>query len=91
MKLYGMAIKTGVMVMKNEKAWGTVYEDGHFTEDGWGEAIFAPIHDPKFCIKTTDVTYKDSPYIKELLTAKLVRVKRITKLFFGRIDEAQNI
>lgn len=75
-----MKIETGVMVMKNGKAWGTEYADGHSTNYGWIAPEDAPIHNPEFCKKTTDVTHKDSYYIKELLTAELVHVERRTEV-----------
>jgi hypothetical protein len=68
----------GVMVMKNGKAWGVEYEDGHSTSYGWIAPEKAPIHNPKFCKKTTDVTYSNSLYVKELLTATIVHVERET-------------
>ncbi|RTK93075.1 hypothetical protein EKI60_06575 [Candidatus Saccharibacteria bacterium] len=64
--------------MKDGKAWGKMWEDGNATCYGWVDAEVAPIHNPEFCTKPTDVTYKDSPYTKELLTAKLVSVERQT-------------
>ncbi|MNW17394.1 hypothetical protein D3C71_2165720 [compost metagenome] len=66
------------MVMKNGKAWGCVYADGRSTEYGWTDPESAPIHDPKYCKKPTDVTYAGSWLIKELSTAKLVNVVRKT-------------
>jgi len=71
-------VEKGVMVVKDGKGWGRLYQDGHETCVGWMNMEDAPIHDPKFCRSTTDVTYKGSPYTKELLTAKLVSVKRTT-------------
>ena len=64
--------------MKNGKAWGTEYADGHSTSYGWIAPEDAPIHDPKYCTKVTDVTHKGSHYINELLTGTLVKVKRTT-------------
>lgn len=75
-----MKIETGVMVMKNGKAWGVEYADGHSTSYGWIATEDAPIHNPEFCKKTTDVTYKDSHYTKELLTAEVVHVERRTEV-----------
>jgi hypothetical protein len=75
-----MKTERGVMVMKDGKAWGRVYEDGHSTYCGWMEPEDAPIHNPEFCKKTTDVTYKGSPYTEELKTGKLVEVERVTKV-----------
>jgi len=73
-----MKIETGVMVMKNGKAWGITHEDGHSTSYGWMEPESAPISDPRYCNKPTDVTYRNSPYIQELSTAKIVKVERTT-------------
>ena len=69
--------------MKDGKAWGQTYADGHATCYGWMEPEDAPIHDPKFCKNTTDVTYKDSHYIEELKTGKLVRVERQTTVIIN--------
>ena len=66
----------GVMVMKNGKAWGCVYDDGHSTSYGWMNPVDAPIYEPEYCTKPTDVTYRNSPYLAELATAELVMVER---------------
>lgn len=76
-----MKIEKGVIILKNGKGWGVSYEDGHCTEHGWIDLDIAPIHDPKFCRKVTDVTYKNSHLIKELETGELVNVIRITKTY----------
>ena len=79
-----MKIERGVMVMKDGKAWGKTYEDGQSTAYGWMDPESAPIHDPEFCKRPTDVTYKDSPYLSELEAAELVRVeRRTTVIIFG--------
>jgi hypothetical protein len=83
-----MKIETGVMVMKDGKAWGVVYEDGRSTSYGWMAPEDAPIHDPQFCKKTTDVTYSGSPYIKELASASLVEVTRRTVVEIGKEGES---
>ena len=75
-----MKTERGVMVMKNGKAWGITYEDGHATCYGWMEPEDAPIHDPKFCKHTTDVTWKGSHYTDELKTGKLVMIERVTEV-----------
>jgi len=77
-----MRVETGVMVMKDGKAWGIIYEDGQATAYGFTDPENATIHDPEFCRQTTDVTYKNSPDTKELLTAKLVHVERRTEVVF---------
>lgn len=71
-------IETGVMVMKDGKAWGIEYDDGYSTSYGWINPADATIHNPQYCKKTTDVTYGGSPYVKELETASLVRIERRT-------------
>lgn len=75
-----MKIERGVMVMKDGKAWGVVYEDGHSTAYGWMAPEDAPIHNPDYCKKPSDVTYRDSPYINELNTGELVMVERRTEV-----------
>lgn len=77
-----MKIEKGVMVMKDGKAWGIEYEDGQCQSYGWIDPENADIHNPEFCKNPTDVTYKGSYYIKELQTAKLVMVERITEVKF---------
>lgn len=73
-----MKIEEGVMIVKDGKAWGKTYEDGRETNYGWMNIEDAQIHDPKYCKKVTDVTYKGSHYESELLTGKLVKVRRST-------------
>ncbi len=93
-----MKIEEGVMVMKNGKGWGVTFNDGECTMHGWMEPEDAPMHDPKYCTKTTDVTWEKSPWIEELLTAKLVRVRRRTEVDIlddlekelTKIEEEQN-
>lgn len=75
-----MKIETGVMVMKNGKAWGVAYADGNSTSYGWIDPVDAPIHDPRFCTKPTDVTWEGSQHTEELKTAKLVHVERRTEV-----------
>jgi len=75
-----MIIKYGVMLMKGDKAWGVVYEDGHSTSYGWIIPEFAPIHDPEFCKRPEDVTYPGDRNLKEIKTGKLVHVKRTTTI-----------
>jgi len=70
--------ETGVMVMKDGKAWGKTYEDGHSTYYGWMDAESAPIHNPKYCTKPTDLTYEGSHYTEELMKGVIVSVKRVT-------------
>ena len=78
-----MKIEKGVMIMKDGKAWGIDYEDGHCTSYGWIDPEDAPIHNPEFCTKVTDVTYEGSYLIDELKTGKLVLVERRTEVITG--------
>jgi len=71
-------IETGVMIMKDGKAWGVAFQDGHSTSYSFIDPTRADIHDPKYCKKPTDATYRNSPYIKQLETAELVTVERKT-------------
>ena len=72
-----MKVEKGVMVMKDGKAWGVTYEDGHSISYGWIDPENAPIHGPE-CTNPTKVTWPNSPYVAELKTAKLVKVERTT-------------
>ena len=76
-----MKIERGVMVMKDGKAWGITYEDGHITSYGWMDPESAPIHKPEFCKNPEDVTWRDSYLIPELKTGELVSVERRTEVF----------
>ena len=71
-------VEEGVMVMKDGEAWCVLVKGMNFTQYGWGNPAFAPIHNPRYCKKPSDVTYKGSPYTKELETGELVKVKRTT-------------
>lgn len=84
-----MKIERGVMVMKDGKAWGETYADGHSTCHGWVAPEDAPIHDPKFCNKPTDVTWEGSPYTAELMTGTLVAVERKTEVTILTEEEAR--
>ena len=74
------------ILISDGKAWGVTYQDGLSTAYGWVAPEAAPIHDPQFCRKPTDVTYSDSPYRAELSTAKLVKVKRTTTVDVADTD-----
>ena len=74
----------GVMVMKDGKAWGIEYEDGHATVYGWIDPAIAPLSDPQFLRKPSDMTYGNSPYIKELNKGTIRRVTRITTVELER-------
>ena len=73
-------IERGVMVMKNGKAWGETYADGHSTCFGWMAPEDATIHNPKYCKKPTDVTWEGSNYTNELMTGTLIAVERRTEV-----------
>lgn len=75
------------MIMKNGKAWGITYKDGRGTCYGWVSPEGAPIHNPKYCKKPTDVTWKGSPSTKELQTGKLVFVERKTEVIIKILKE----
>jgi hypothetical protein len=66
------------MVMKNGKAWGVAYEDGHSTEYGWVDPAEAKISDPRYCKRPKDMTYRGSHLEKELSTGEIVKVVRKT-------------
>lgn len=70
--------ETGVLVMKNGKAWGINYSDGKSTSYGWIDPVNAPLKDEKYVKKPSDVTYRGSHYVDELIDADVVKVTRIT-------------
>lgn len=71
-----MKIQRGVMVMRNGKAWGITYEDGHSTHYGWMDPEDAEIYDPQYCKAPTNATYPNSHYIPELSLGIVVPVER---------------
>lgn len=72
-----MKTETGVMIMKDGKAWGITYEDGRTTSYGWMDPELVPIHNPEYCKKPTDALCRTSQcYAKELEGAKVVSVRR---------------
>lgn len=73
-------VEKGVMIVKDGKGWGTVHQDGYSKSYGWVAIEKASVHNPKYCKKPTDVTYKGSRYFKELKTAQLVEVERVTEV-----------
>jgi hypothetical protein len=82
-------IERGVMVMKDGKAWGVLYEDGHSTLYGWMDPESAPIHDPRYLEKPEGITWSGSSDIHELRTGKLVQVERQTIVLFDKPCDAK--
>lgn len=76
----GTRIESGVMIMKDGKAWGVAYSDGQTTAYGWVNPEQAPIHDPKHLVKPTDATWQGSGYADELRKGKIVHVERRTQV-----------
>jgi hypothetical protein len=77
-----MKIEVGVMIVKNNKAWGVVYEDGPSSGYGWVSPETGTLYDERSTIKPTDVTYQGSSYIKELKNAEVIKVVRRTQVEF---------
>lgn len=75
-----MKIEKGVMVMKNGRAWGVEYDDGHCKVYGWLEPETATIYNPVYCKDPIDVLSQDSAYAREMVGAVLVPVVRTTML-----------
>jgi hypothetical protein len=76
----GTRIESGVMIMKDGKAWGVAYSDGQTTAYGWVTPEQATIHDPKHLVKPTDATWQGSGYADELRKGKIVHVERRTQV-----------
>ena len=75
-------IETGVMIMKDGKAWGVVWEDRREGICyGWVEPTEGIIHN----IKTDDID-KYTSYTKQLENAKLVNVERKTTITLTVIE-----
>jgi len=71
-----MKTERGVMLMKNGLAWGIIHDDGRSTSYGWMAPEEAPIHNPEFCKRPSDVTYKGDYNMGEIKKGRLVRVVR---------------
>jgi len=72
--------ESGVLVMKDGKAWGIVYEDGRETVYGWMAPADARLYEAKYVAIPTSVVRDDDPDFAELSTATVVRVKRVTTI-----------
>lgn len=76
--------EVGVVVshkQHKDKAWGLVYSDGHSKAYGWVDILEATIHNPKYCLYPTDITYKPSGYYDELYNyGKLIEVEVVTTI-----------
>lgn len=79
-----MKIERGVMLVKDGMGWGVVYEDGRSTSYGWMPIESAPIHDPQFCKKPSDVTYSGDHNLPEIRKGKLIHVIRRTTVELHR-------
>jgi hypothetical protein len=75
-----MKTEKGVMVMLNGKAWGIEYNDGRSTSYGWISPEDAILSDPRFLTEPWHLTYRNSPYIKELQKGKIINVERRTEI-----------
>jgi len=71
--------QTGVVAEFEGKYWGIQYEDGRFTEYGFGDIKKAIVSDPEFCKVPTDKTWKASHYFQQLEKAKLVAIEITTQ------------
>lgn len=74
-----MKIERGKMIMKNGKAWGKTWEDGHSTSFYWTQPEDAMIFS-EHLKRPSDATYSTDPQIKELNTGKIVYVERKTEV-----------
>jgi hypothetical protein len=81
-----MKIERGVMLRKGDKAWGVIHEDYKACSYGWVSVENAPIHNPKYCNKPSDLTYTGDPNLEEMNTGKIVLIERVTTVYF--LDEA---
>ena len=70
--------ESGVMVMKNGKAWGVTYEDGQSTSYGWVNPEDVALDNPKYVTVPSDLTHDHSIHIEELETGEVVPVERVT-------------
>jgi hypothetical protein len=75
-----MRVETGVMLVKDGKAWQVIYEDGQSTVYGWGELETGDIREAEYCKKPSDMTWVRNPDIPEMNTGTLVAVTRLTSV-----------
>ena len=85
-----MKVETGVMIMKDGKAWGKTYEDGRETCYGWMNPEDAPIYNPEHLKKPEDATWKGSHHVEQLKEGQLINVKRVTMIEFWIDKEVIN-
>ena len=79
MTLYCISEETGWVAEKNDKFWGCTYEDGRECCYGWTTINKADLystwsdkHGPEA------IAYKGSPYVKELKSGRMMKIKRVT-------------
>lgn len=69
-------VQTGLILMKDGKAWlgaDTRYEDA---ADGWGDPTKAELHDPEFCNRPYDISSPPGHLVEEMNKGKFVSVTR---------------
>ncbi len=69
----------GVMVLKDDKAWGIDFQDDSSTSFGWIYPTKAELKSEKICKKPEDMS-KDGRNTGQLSLGKVVKVERITIL-----------
>lgn len=75
-----MKIETGVMVIKDKKAWGKIYQDGRVVTEGWTALEDGTIKDAQFYHKPEDFIYSGDPRVEEIKKGKVVVVRRKTNV-----------
>ena len=69
------SITVGVVVTYNGKFWGVAYDDGKSKAYDWvSDLDEIIISDERFLKNPIDLTYENSPYIKELKKGRIVKV-----------------
>lgn len=73
-------VRTGVILMRGDKAWlgaDTRYEDA---SDGWGDATQAELNEPEFCTKPYDLSSPPGHLVEEMSKGKLVLVRKVVAI-----------
>jgi len=68
--------ETGVMLVKDGKAWQETYDDGRSKEFGFGDIHNAELRDQRYVMLPLDFTWPGSHYVKEVCKGDVVKVKR---------------
>jgi hypothetical protein len=70
------SVITGVIVMKDGKAWLGADPQYQSPQEGWGDPTEAKVVSSELCSKPTDILWPNHPCTNEVRKGKVVKVSR---------------